>query len=145
MKKSAVTWVWLSGLAAIIAGLIVVATGTGLMLGLAGVWTQIGAHSYHFTPRLDSFFWGMVSMIAVGGVVILGGLVMQFVAWIGAMINTARSRDKTWFVLLLVLGVLGFQFIMMIVYLITGPDVQGLQPPSTAYPPPAPPPVMRAA
>ncbi|MFI5286859.1 MAG: hypothetical protein ACHQ4F_11130 [Candidatus Dormibacteria bacterium] len=61
------------------------------------------------------------------------------------MINTARSRDKTWFVLLLVLGVLGFQFIMMIVYLIAGPDVQGLQPPSMAYPPPAPPPVMRAA
>jgi hypothetical protein len=46
----------------------------------------------------------MVSMIAVGGVVILGGLVMQLVAWIGAMINTVRSRDKTWFVLLLVLG-----------------------------------------
>ncbi|MGA7987050.1 MAG: hypothetical protein WCB51_01480 [Candidatus Dormiibacterota bacterium] len=144
MRKSTVTWVWLSGLAAFIAGLIVVAIGTGLMLGLSGAWTQAGAHSYHFTPRLDAFFWGMVSMIAVGGVVILGGLVMQFAAWIGAMITTARLRDKTWFVLLLVLGLLGFQFIMMIVYLIAGPDVQGTQPPSMAYPP-QPPPVIRAA
>ncbi len=145
MKKPTVTWVWLSGLAAIIAGFIVVATGIGLMLGLGGVWTQTGASSYHFAPRLDSFFWGMVSIIAVGGVVILAGLVMQFVAWIGAMINTWRSSEKTWFLLLLVLGVLGFQFIMMIVYLIAGPDVTYPRPPSMAYPPPAPPQGMRAA
>lgn len=153
MKKPTVTWVWLSGLAAIIAGFIVVATGIGLMLGLGGVWTHTGASSYHFAPRLDSFFWGMVSIIAVGGVVILAGLVMQFVAWIGATINTWRSSDKTWFLLLLVLGVLGFQFIMMIVYLIAGPDVTYPRPPSmayppppsVAYPPPAPPHGMRAA
>ena len=145
MKKPTVTWVWLSGLAAIIAGFIVVATGIGLMLGLGGVWTQTGASSYHFAPRLDSFFWGMVSIIAVGGVVILAGLVMQFVAWIGATINTWRSSDKTWFLLLLVLGVLGFQFIMMIVYLIAGPDVTYPRPPSMAYPPPAPPQGMRVA
>jgi hypothetical protein len=48
MKKPTVTWVWLSGLAAIIAGLIVVATGIGLMLGLGGV---PGA------PRVTLRFW----------------------------------------------------------------------------------------
>jgi hypothetical protein len=44
------------------------------------------------------------------------------VAWIGAVLNTANLSDKTWFVVLLVVGLLGFAFIATIAYVIAGPD-----------------------
>jgi hypothetical protein len=44
------------------------------------------------------------------------------VAWIGAVLNTAHLPDKTWFVVLLVVGLLGFVFIATIAYMIAGPD-----------------------
>jgi hypothetical protein len=36
--------------------------------------------------------------------------VAHFVAWIGAVLNTAQLPDKTWFVVLLVVGLLGLVF-----------------------------------
>ena len=47
---------------------------------------------------------------------------LTFVAWIGAVINTSRLEDKTWFLLLLLLGLFSFGFIAMLVYVIAGPD-----------------------
>ena len=49
-------------------------------------------------------------------------LVRSLIAWIGALLNTARIADKVWFVLLLVLGLFSFGFIAMIAYVIAGPD-----------------------
>jgi len=43
----------------------------------------------------------------------IAAAVTQFVAWFGAVINTAGLQDKTW---------LSFGFISMIIYLIAGPD-----------------------
>ena len=56
--------------------------------------------------------------------VVIGAAVAQFVAWVGAVLNTAQLPDKTWFVVLLVTGLLSFGFIAMIVYVIAGPDSQ---------------------
>jgi len=44
------------------------------------------------------------------------------VSWIGALLNTIQLEDKTWFVLLLVLGLFSFGFVAMIAYVIAGPD-----------------------
>jgi hypothetical protein len=44
------------------------------------------------------------------------------VAWIGAVLNTAQLPDKTWFVVLLVVGLLGLVFIATVAYVIAGPD-----------------------
>jgi hypothetical protein len=41
---------------------------------------------------------------------------------IGAVLNTAQLDDKTWFIVLLVTGVLGLGFFVMIAYLLAGPD-----------------------
>jgi hypothetical protein len=46
----------------------------------------------------------------------------QFSAWIGALLNTARPDDKTWFVVLLLIGVLSFGFMAMLLYVIAEPD-----------------------
>jgi len=88
----------------------------------------------------DSTFWALVSFIVLGGIAILGGIVTQFVAWIGAVINTNRLVDKTWFNVLLWVGVAsvvlnfigGFGALigwgLMIVYLVGGPDGMVVEP-----------------
>jgi uncharacterized membrane protein len=58
----------------------------------------------------------------LAGLVIMGGLVGGLVSWIGALLNTAALADKTWFILLLVLGLLSFGLVAMIAYVIGGPD-----------------------
>jgi hypothetical protein len=66
-----------------------------------------------------------VAMIVVGGVAliaIVGGWIGGLVSWIGALLDTAQLEDKTWFVLLLVLGLLSFGLVAMIAYVIAGPD-----------------------
>ena len=43
----------------------------------------------------------------------------------GALLNTAQLEDKTWFIVLLVLGLLSFGLVAMIAYVIGGPDGTG--------------------
>jgi len=64
----------------------------------------------------------MAGLGVVGVLAVLGGALGQFVAWIGAVLDTSRLDDKTWFIVLLVLGLLSFGFIAMLVYLVAGPD-----------------------
>jgi hypothetical protein len=70
----------------------------------------------------SAFTWSMAGLAIVGILAVIGGALAQFVAWIGAVLNTSRLEDKTWFIVLLVLGLLSFGFIAMIVYLVAGPD-----------------------
>ena len=70
--------------------------------------------------------WWMIGLIVVAGLAVIGGAIGGLVAWIGALLNTARLEDKTWFIILLVLGLWNFGLIAMILYVIAGPD--GTQP-----------------
>jgi hypothetical protein len=72
--------------------------------------------------RETPFGWVMAGLAGVAILVMLAAAVTQFVAWVGAVINTAGLKDKTWFIILLVTGLLSFGFIAMIIYLIAGPD-----------------------
>jgi len=54
--------------------------------------------------RETPFGWVMAGLAAVAVVVMLAAAVTQFVAWVGAVINTAGLKDKTWFIILLVTG-----------------------------------------
>jgi hypothetical protein len=64
----------------------------------------------------------MVSIILTAALAIVGGILGQFVAWIGAVLNTAHLQDKTWFLVLLLLGLLSFGFVAMLAYLWAGPN-----------------------
>lgn len=142
MRKPRITRTWLGGLVAIGVGVLVLLAGLVLMLGLGGTWRG-PSNNVTFTPKYDSFFWGTVTMMATGGAVLSGGVIMQCVAWIGALMNTFRAQDKTWFVALLALGLVGFQFPAMIAYLLAGPDLRARSlawSASSAPPLPAPPP-----
>src|ERR1044072_2076645 len=55
--------------------------------------------------------WSMIALAALAVLTMFGALIAQFVAWIGALVNTVQLPDKTWFVVLLVMGLLSFSFI----------------------------------
>jgi hypothetical protein len=66
--------------------------------------------------------WILVGLCALAMLLLLLAAVAHFVAWIGAVLNTAQLPDKTWFVILLVVGLLGLVFIATVAYVIAGPD-----------------------
>jgi hypothetical protein len=137
MTKRTITILWLIGIGVMIVG------GLLALFSSLALASHIGAFTanYQFSNYVpDSTFWALVSLIILGGIAILGGIVTQFVAWIGAVINTNRLVDKTWFNVLLWCGVAGIvlNFVggfgallgwgLMIVYLIGGPDGMAVEP-----------------
>jgi len=66
--------------------------------------------------------WSLLGLMGLAILLLLFAAVAHFVAWIGAVINTAHLPDKTWFVVLLVVGLLGLVFIATVAYVIAGPD-----------------------
>jgi hypothetical protein len=119
MTKSTITRVFLGSLGAIVVGVVLVLLTATAVLA-TGTWVISGSEvtDFHLSPTAASTFW----IAALGGLFVIAGAIGQFVAWIGAVVNTSRLADKTWFVLLLVTGLLSFGFIAMLVYVLAGPD-----------------------
>lgn len=143
MTKSTVTRTWIAGLVMLALGLIVAGISIGLMLAYGGTFTAAAnGNGYDFVPRYDAFFGTMVFFIVAGALAAAAGGIVQLVAWIGALVNTYRLQDKTWFAVLLAGGLLGFWFgpigfVAMVAYLIAGPDGLAIQkqlPSSTSMP-----------
>lgn len=129
MTKPTITKTWIAGLAFLAAGLVVAIVGVALMLAYGGTFTPVAgnASSYTFVPTLDSFFWTTVVVIVAGGILAGVGGIVQLAAWIGALVNTYRIPDKTWFTVLLLGGVFGLAFgligfAVMVAYVIAAPD-----------------------
>ena len=138
MSKRAITRLWIIGLIVLVVGLIVGGTSLGLMFANGGHFTpSVNGNGSDFVPNLDTFFWTTMTVAAAGFLVALVGVIMQIAAWIGALVNTNMLQDKTWFIVLLVGGILGLGhgligFAVMIAYLVAGPDgtvAQQSQPP----------------
>jgi hypothetical protein len=72
--------------------------------------------------RSGALSWALLGLIGLAVFVLLFAAAAHFVAWIGAVLNTAHLPDKTWFVVMLVVGLLGFVFIATTAYVIAGPD-----------------------
>ncbi len=152
MTKPTITRIWLGGLLGFVAGLVVAGIGLTLMLVYSGTWVPAASGSgSEFIPRTDGFFWSTVALVVIGGVIVLAGATAQLVALIGALVNTYRLPDRTWFVVLLVGGLLGLSvgvvgFAAMLAYVIAGPDALTHEtaphlpvPPMPISPTPAPP------
>ena len=138
MAKPTIVRTWFAGLIAIAGGLLMVGVSIALMLTYGGTFTQAtGSNAYDFVPTQDGFFWFTVAGIVFGGIVSAAGGIIQLAAWVGALINTNRLADKTWFVVVLFGGLIGFVFgpaglVTMVVYLISGPDGYAVQQPTPA-------------
>jgi hypothetical protein len=128
MTKSTVTRTWFAGLVVLAVGLLAAGVSIGLMLAYGGTFTKApSGNAYDFVPSYDSFFWTTIGIMIAGFVAAAVGGLVQLAAWIGALANTYRLRDKTWFAVLLAGGLLGLAFGLagfaaMVAYLIAGPD-----------------------
>ena len=119
MTKSTVTKVFVGSVVAIAVGVVLLAAGLSFAYA-NGSFIMRGPDVVGFHP--SAFAWSMAGLAIVGTLAVIGGAIAQFVAWIGAVLNTSRLDDKTWFILLQVVGLLSFGFIAMLVYLVAGPD-----------------------
>ena len=79
--------------------------------------------------------WTLLGLMGLSMLLLLFAAVAHFVAWIGAVLNTAQLPDKTWFVVLLVVGLLGLVFIATVAYVIAGPDGVKAKEEASALPP----------
>lgn len=119
MSKPTVTKLFLGSVIAVVAGVV---------LGFAAVWYAYLNDAFVLSGedvigiQATPGAWGMVGLAFVAGLTIVGGFIGGLVSWIGALLNTAQLEDKTWFILLLVLGLLSFGLVAMIAYVIGGPD-----------------------
>jgi amino acid transporter len=126
VSKRTITRTFVGSLIALAAGLVLLVVAGGVAYA-QGSFVMNGPDVVGV--RSTPLGWSMVALAGIAALVMLGAMVAQFVAWIGAVINTARLPDKTWFILLLVPGLLSFGFIVMIVYLVAGPaDPQPMTP-----------------
>ena len=119
MTKSTVSKLFIGSVIAIAGGVVLLAAGLFLAY-VNGTFIMRGPDVVGIQP--SALTWSMAGLAIIGIVAIIGGALVQFIAWIGAVLNTSRLEDKTWFIVLLVLGLLSFGFIAMIVYLVAGPD-----------------------
>ena len=128
MNKTMITKTWIGGLAVFAAGIVAAIVGLFLMLAYGGTFTQLaGTNNYNFVPDMNGFFWVTVGLMLVGGLIGIVGSIMQFAAWIGALLNSYGLVDKAWFLVLLLGGLLslGFApigFAVMVAYVLAAPD-----------------------
>ena len=119
MTKPTVSRLFYGSLIAIAGGIIGLLIASAL--GFAGTgFIMNGPDVIAVQP--SSVTWVAMSIGVASIVAIVGGGFGQLVAWIGALVNTAPMQDKTWFIVLLVLGIVGVGFIPMLVYVLAGPD-----------------------
>jgi len=119
MSKATVTRLFIGSGIAILAGAI---------LGISAVLIAIANNVFVMSGqdivglRVSALAWSMLGLGIVGGLAIMGGLIAGLIAWIGALLNTWQLESRTWFAVLLLLGIFNFGFFAMIAYLIAGPD-----------------------
>lgn len=119
MSKPTITKLFVGSLIALVAGIVL--TVFGVLLAFAnGSFVMSGQDvtGVNWSP----FAWSMIGLMIIGTLAIISGAIGQFVAWIGALLNTSRLDDKVWFIVLLVVGLFSFGFIAMLVYVLVGPD-----------------------
>jgi len=119
MSKSTVTRVFLGSVVAVIAGAI---------LAFIAVWIAYANGAFVMSgPDVvgivsTPFAWAIVGLAILACLAMFVGFIGGLVSWIGALLNTAQLDDKTWFIVLLVLGLFSFGLVAMIAYVVAGPD-----------------------
>lgn len=119
MSKRTITRVFAGSLAALAAGLVLLFVA-GALAYRNGTFIMDGPDVVGV--RSTPFGWSMLALAGLAVLTMFAALVGQLVAWIGAVLSTAQLADKTWFIILLVAGLLSVGFIAMVIYIIAGPD-----------------------
>jgi hypothetical protein len=119
MFKSTVTRLFVGGLIAAVAGVVVILASVSIAFA-NDVFVMAGSRVVDIQETGLAF--GLLGFTIIGALAIAGGVIAGLVSWIGALLNTWQLESKAWFVGLLLLGIFNFGFLAMIAYVITGPD-----------------------
>jgi len=133
MSKRTIDRLFAASLAAVLFGVVLVLVTVAAFLCTA-TWTTSGTQVTRFEVN-QGVTW-TIWFAVLGGILAAVGGLGQLVAWIGALVNTARLEDKLWFIVLLVTGIFSFGFIAMLVYVLIGPDGTAMAGPRAASSPP---------
>ena len=118
MSKSNINRLFAGAIAAAVVGLTIGVAG--VVAALASGAVVIGS-SEVVSLNGGPFAWAIASLV-VAWLVLAAGTLAAIVSWVGALLNTSRLDDKTWFVVLLVLGLVSLGWVAMIAYVVAGPD-----------------------
>jgi len=132
MSKRTIDRLFAASLAAVLFGVVLVLVTVAAFLCTA-TWTTSGTQVTRFEVN-QGVTW-TIWFAVLGGILAAVGGLGQLVAWIGALVNTARLEDKLWFIVLLVTGIFSFGFIAMLVYVLIGPDGTAMTGPRASSPP----------
>jgi hypothetical protein len=118
MSKSTVTRLFIGAVLAVVVGLLVACAAIVAAL-VGGVVTFGGSAvvAVNGDGIVGTLVWLIVASLAVAA-----GTLAVVASWIGALLNTVQLEDKTWFVVLLVLGLFSFGWVAMAAYVFAGPD-----------------------
>ncbi len=118
MSKSAITRLFKVAIAFVVAGSV---SGTAVAIWAIanGAITVGGSPFVSFDPATVA---GALVGLVIASLLTGLGTIAAIVSWVGALANTARLENKTWFTTLLVSGLVSFGWVAMIAYILRGPD-----------------------
>jgi len=118
MSKVMITRLFVGALVGGVAGILI--SVMSVLFALADGVITIGGPTA-VTIKGDAFgdllVWLVIASLLMGA-----ASLAAIASWIGALLNTFRLEDKTWFIVVLVLGLASFGWVAMIAYVIAGPD-----------------------
>ena len=118
MRKSTVVKFFLGSLIGAAASLVLLIVA-GLLAIRSDAFVMDGPDVVGIKAGL--FGWTMLALAAVAVLGMLAAVAAQLLAWVGALLNTAQLPDKTWFVVVLVGGLVSLGFLATLAYVIGGP------------------------
>jgi hypothetical protein len=118
MSKTTITRLFFGGIVAVIAGWVLAIAA--VLAAVVGGAVELGGPNV--VAVNGAAFATPLLVLAFAAILIAGGTVAVLASWIGALVITGGLEDKTWFVLLLVLGLWSFGVIAMLAYVVAGPD-----------------------
>jgi hypothetical protein len=118
MSKTTVTRLFAAAILATVAGMIM--TAATIVTAISGGAVTFGGSSVMSVN--GSAIAGVLGWMVIASLISGLGVLAALASWIGALVNTFQLDDKTWFLVLLALGLCSFGWIAMVAYVIAGPD-----------------------
>ena len=118
MSKPAISRLFKVAVALVVTGAV---SGTAVWIwALANGAIALGGPQFvTFNPATVG---GAIVALSLASLITGAGSVAAVIAWGGALLNTSRLEDKSWFIALLGLGLVSLGWVAMIAYILKGPD-----------------------
>jgi hypothetical protein len=118
VSKRAITNLFKAAIALVVAGAV---SGTIVAIAaLANGAVAFGGPAF-VTINPGPFAGAVVGLLAAS-LLTAAGSIAAVISWAGALLNTSRLEDKTWFTGLLVSGLVSLGWVATFAYVVRGPD-----------------------